>query len=603
MTPYPGFWHCFRWIATNPAVFRPIFLTLLMAAYLGIFSTADLACAQASQWQSVGTSDCPGRDVSSSTGPTPDPAKCDTAFGGFTAVCWSGACTYKNVATASCTGGANPGRMYRCVPSSPPTPAGSGWESVGTGDCPGRDVASSTGPTPDPGKCNAGFDGFTAVCWSGACTYKNVATASCSGGANPGRMYRCRGVPAGGSGRWKSVGIGDCPGRDVASSSKPTPDPAKCNAVFNGFTAVCWTGGCNYKNVLTAECKGGANPGNMYQCEATAASAEARQTDLNVSPSATPEVTQVKPTQAAAGDSVTVRMDGRNFSPGVSVSTTTSAIRVESTRQISATQLEAKLTVSQNAPAGTVSLYVNNPTSRTTEAPFTITAPQGSPPAPGSTPATVVDLGTTWTVIEFNSWFGTWTRRAGTNVFDAVWKNRREQVVKDTLELLPLEGDKISLYRVGNKQRYTGTLATDGKHITGTASLYGPGQTWTATISGISGAAESILGEWEIYRGGPVGTADEDKPISSGMLVLWDENGSCRGRLAFERRQIWEDLPDLTFDKGVLTFTRAPTDRRPVPQYYRAVLTGDKLAGTVKQDPQTQKWWATKIKRDRPPAP
>jgi len=336
MTPYPRIWQCFRRIATNPVVFRPIFITLLMVACLGILSTTDRVCAQSSPWQSVGTGDCPGRDVSSSTGPTPDPAKCDAAFAGFTAVCWSGACTYKNVPTASCTGGASPGRMYRCVPSSPPPP-------------------------------------------------------------------------------------------------------------------------------------------------------------------------------------------------------------------------------------------------------------------PASTPATAVDLGTTWKVVEFNTWFGTWTRRAGTNVFDAVWKNRSDQVLKDTIELLSAEGNKVSLYRVGNKQRYTGTLAADGEHITGTASLYGPGLTWTATIS-TSKAPETVLGEWEIVRGGPVGTSDEDKPAASGMLVLWDENGTYRGRLAFEKRQIWEDLPDLAFDKGVLTFTRAPTKRRLVPQYYRAVVTGDKLAGTIKQDSQTQKWWGTKNK-------
>jgi hypothetical protein len=62
---------------------------------------------------------------------------------------------------------------------------------VGTGDCPGRDVSGSSGPNPDGGKCTAAFNGFTAVCWNQQCTYKNVATASCTGGANPGRMYRC----------------------------------------------------------------------------------------------------------------------------------------------------------------------------------------------------------------------------------------------------------------------------------------------------------------------------------------------------------------------------------------------------------------------------
>ena len=65
------------------------------------------------------------------------------------------------------------------------------WQSVGTGDCPGHDVAGSSGPNPDGGKCSASFSGFTAVCWANGCTYKNVPTASCTGGANPGRMYTC----------------------------------------------------------------------------------------------------------------------------------------------------------------------------------------------------------------------------------------------------------------------------------------------------------------------------------------------------------------------------------------------------------------------------
>jgi hypothetical protein len=66
-----------------------------------------------------------------------------------------------------------------------------GWRSVGTGDCPGSDVAGSQGPNPDGAKCTASFKGYTAVCWGNNCTYKNVVTASCRGGASPGRMYTC----------------------------------------------------------------------------------------------------------------------------------------------------------------------------------------------------------------------------------------------------------------------------------------------------------------------------------------------------------------------------------------------------------------------------
>ena len=251
-------------------------------------------------WQSVGLGDCSGRDVAGSSGPNPDASKCNASFAGNTAVCWTTGCTYKNVATGLCTGGATPGQMYTCgaraatvpVPTPPPAPTGGGWQSVGLGDCPGRDVAGSSGPNPDASKCNASFAGSTAVCWTTGCTYKNVATAACTGGANPGQMYTCGAVAATTAAPpppiaanrqrkpgpatqpasvWQPVGVGDCPGRDVAGSAGPTPDPSKCEGSFVGNTAVCWSSGCTYKNVATPACTGGSNPGQMYTCAGGAA--------------------------------------------------------------------------------------------------------------------------------------------------------------------------------------------------------------------------------------------------------------------------------------------------------------------------------------------
>jgi hypothetical protein len=242
----------------------------LFAASLGICHAA----APGFRWEPVGKGDCPGRDVSGGAESSPDPSKCNSAFSGLTAVCWGNGCTYKNVPTASCTGGANPGNMYTCRQTSPGTSVGN-WRPVGTGDCPGRDVAGSTGPNPDASKCTAGFGGYTAVCWNGNCTYKNLPTGSCTGGANPGRMYTCDAStgavipapqPAVKSYRWESAGRGDCPGRDVSGGAESSPDASKCTASFAGFTAVCWGTGCTYKNVATRSCTGGANPGNMYTC-------------------------------------------------------------------------------------------------------------------------------------------------------------------------------------------------------------------------------------------------------------------------------------------------------------------------------------------------
>ena len=260
-------------------VTRRIRLSVLASVAFGAW--LYVGTASAGTWQPVGVGDCPGRDVAGSRGSVPEAGKCDASFAGYTAVCWATGCTYKNVATSSCTGGASPGQMYTCAATAPvPTPSGGGWQSVGLGDCPGRDVAGTSGPNPDPSKCNASFAGNTAVCWMTGCTYKNVATGSCTGGANPGQMYTCGAraattpvpsppppPPTGGG--WQAVGIGDCPGRDVAGSSGPSPDPSKCGANFAGNTAVCWATGCTYKNVTTGSCTGGANPGQMYTCTAT----------------------------------------------------------------------------------------------------------------------------------------------------------------------------------------------------------------------------------------------------------------------------------------------------------------------------------------------
>jgi len=241
--------------------------------------------ASANSWQPAGVGDCPARDVAGSRGPVPEAAKCDSNFVGYTAVCWPNGCTYKKVATGSCTGGMNPGQMYTCAAATPVAKPAGNWQAVGLGDCSGRDVAGTPGPSPDPSKCNASFAGQTAVCWTTGCTYKKVATNACTGGANPGQMYTCAAAqaapavapaaapaPAIGA-SWQPVGVGDCPGRDVAGSAGPNPDPGKCNASFAGQTAVCWNTGCTYKTVATGSCTGGANPGQMYTCAAPGAAA------------------------------------------------------------------------------------------------------------------------------------------------------------------------------------------------------------------------------------------------------------------------------------------------------------------------------------------
>jgi len=153
------------------------------------------------------------------------------------------------------------------------------WKRVGTGDCPGKDVDSSEGFTPDEKKVKAGL---TAVCWDGSrynnknkpgkafCTYKNLAPGECKGGQNTGVMYE--GVES--ELIWRLVGIGDCPGKDVGRSEGSTPND---NLAKKGYTAVCWDGTtynnknnpgkafCTYKNIDPSNCKGGRNTGEMYR--------------------------------------------------------------------------------------------------------------------------------------------------------------------------------------------------------------------------------------------------------------------------------------------------------------------------------------------------
>lgn len=80
------------------------------------------------------------------------------------------------------------------------------WELLGTGDCPGRDVASSKGREPEGARCTPEAKGTAAVCWDGGCTYKSIQADACSGGSNPGRLHRCE------------------PGSDSAGEPQGAPD-------------------------------------------------------------------------------------------------------------------------------------------------------------------------------------------------------------------------------------------------------------------------------------------------------------------------------------------------------------------------------------------
>ncbi|TLU84652.1 MAG: hypothetical protein FDX30_04950 [Chlorobium sp.] len=71
---------------------------------------------------------------------------------------------------------------------------------------------------------------------------------------------------------------------------------------------------------------------------------------------------------------------------------------------------------------------------------------------------------------------GTWTRRPGTDIFDAVWNG----TIRDVIEIESVNGNTIVFYRYGNNGRYYGSWSEDGS-ISGTASWYAEGWYWVAS--------------------------------------------------------------------------------------------------------------------------
>ena len=110
---------------------------------------------------------------------------------------------------------------------------------------------------------------------------------------------------------------------------------------------------------------------------------------------------------------------------------------------------------------------------------------EGTPPSqgPNSRQAAGDPLGSRLDVQEIGQWKGTWTRRPGTNIFDAVWHNNAGGgEVRDVIRLESINGNKVVFTRDGNGGRYYGTL--NGRTISGTASWYSPGWSWSGTTGG-----------------------------------------------------------------------------------------------------------------------
>jgi hypothetical protein len=76
---------------------------------------------------------------------------------------------------------------------------------------------------------------------------------------------------------------------------------------------------------------------------------------------------------------------------------------------------------------------------------------------------------------------GVWTRQGTSNRFQGQWTCSWGPRVSDTLVVQPLRGNSVSVYREGIRETYRGTLASDGRSITGPG--FSPsGNGWTVKI-------------------------------------------------------------------------------------------------------------------------
>jgi hypothetical protein len=95
----------------------------------------------------------------------------------------------------------------------------------------------------------------------------------------------------------------------------------------------------------------------------------------------------------------------------------------------------------------------------------------------------MMSLGSVWQVTECCGWSGTWTRRAGTNTFDARWRHTNGSQAQDviTLQSWSKTSNEIVLQRPSINGTYRATVNPSARTLTdGTASWYPAGEKWSA---------------------------------------------------------------------------------------------------------------------------
>ncbi|WP_213510397.1 hypothetical protein [Paenibacillus macerans] len=96
-----------------------------------------------------------------------------------------------------------------------------------------------------------------------------------------------------------------------------------------------------------------------------------------------------------------------------------------------------------------------------------------------------IRLGRVWFEQE-GGWSGVWRRRGNSNIFDARWTMPGAQDVTAVLTI-NIFGNNVQVLRRnssdGNNCDYIGTIAGDGRTVTGTFSCTQGGGTWRAIIT------------------------------------------------------------------------------------------------------------------------
>ncbi len=149
--------------------------------------------------------------------------------------------------------------------------------------------------------------------------------------------------------------------------------------------------------------------------------------------------------------------------------------------------------------------------------------------------------------------------------------------------------DEVEVYARGGVRNETGAEPT-GTNV-------GWNEGGSVNPEGLSpeGLNKDILGQWTIYSGGQVGTPEEWDARYRGTLSLSSWEGTYQGTVMYDIYQTKEELTEVTYQDGVLRFTRPPFLGRYVPQFFEAKVEGERMEGTFSEEGDSRhwRWWGT----------